>query len=143
MILVDANVLIYAVHAESPQHAAARRWLEATLSGTTELGFSWSVLLAFLRLTTRRAVFTNPLSVEGATAIVDEWLDQPFARVVVPGPRHWSILRHLLAAAGTAGNLTTDAHLAALAIEHRARLATTDRDFGRFPGLALVDPVAG
>jgi toxin-antitoxin system PIN domain toxin len=141
VILVDANVLIYAVNADSSQHGPARRWLESTLSTTTEVGFSWVVLLAFLRITTRRGLFASPLSPERAAAYVDDWLGQPFARVLVPGERHWSILRHLLAATGTAGNLTSDAHLAALAIEHRAAVASTDSDFRRFPGLDVVNPL--
>ena len=143
MILVDANVLLYAVNPDFPHHRAARGWLEESLSGTTSIGFAWVALLAFLRITTRRGIFASPLTPEQALGFIDGWLEQPFARVVVPGERHWSILRHLVAASGTAGNLTTDAHLAALAIEHRAAIATTDRDFSRFAGLRLVDPLAG
>jgi toxin-antitoxin system PIN domain toxin len=141
VILVDANVLIHAVDADSTHHAAARRWLQRALSSTTEVGFSWIVLLAFLRLTTRRTVFAKPLTLDQALGFVDGWLDQPFARLVVPGDRHWAILRHLLTVAGTAGNLTSDAHLAALAIEHRASVASTDRDLGRFAGLRVVNPL--
>ena len=99
------------------------------------------MLLAFLRITTRKGIFASPLAPEKAAAYVDEWLEQPFARVVLPGERHWSILRHLLAATGTAGNLTSDAHLAALAIEHRASVVSTDADFGRFAGVELVNPL--
>lgn len=142
MILVDANVLIYAVDANARHHRDARRWLESELSSTNQVGFAWIVLLAFLRITTRRGIFATPLAPEQALAYVDGWLDQPFARVVVPGERHWSILRHLLEVAGTAGNLTSDAHLAALAVEHRAAVASTDNDFRRF-GVAVVNPVEG
>jgi toxin-antitoxin system PIN domain toxin len=141
VILVDANVLIYAVNADSAHHTASRRWLESSLSTTTHLGFSWIVLLAFLRITTRNGIFRSPLTPEQAMAYVDEWLDQPFARVVTPGEAHWPILRHLLAASGTAGNLTSDAHLAALAIEHRAAVASTDSDFRRFAGVEHVNPL--
>jgi toxin-antitoxin system PIN domain toxin len=143
VILVDANLLIYAVNADSAHHAAARHWLESNLSTTTEVGFSWIVLLAFLRITTRKGIFASPLTSEEAVAYVDDWLDQPFARVVVPGERHWSILRHLLAATGSAGNLTSDAHLAALAIEQRASVASTDADFRRFRGVEYVNPLEG
>jgi len=143
VILVDANVLIYAVNADSPHHAAARRWLESALSTTTQVGFPWIVLLAFLRITTRSGIFHSPLTTEKAIGYVDEWLDQPFAHVVAPGEKHWPILRHLLAASGTAGNLTTYAHLAALAIEHRAAVASTDNDFRRFVGVEQVNPLDG
>ena len=141
MILVDANILIYAVNADSVHHRAARAWLERQLSTTTQIGFTWIALLAFLRITTRRGVFLSPLSHEQAMGYVDEWLEQPFAHVVVPGERHWSILRHLLAASGTAGNLTSDAHLAAMAIEHRAIVASTDSAFKRFRGIQHINPL--
>jgi uncharacterized protein len=141
VILVDANVLIYAVDGDSPHHVPARRWLEARLSGTTQVGFAWIVLLAFLRITTRRGIFRSPLSVERALSYVDAWVDQPLARVVVPGDGHWAVLRLLLASSGTAGNLTSDAHLAALAIEHRAALASTDNDFRRFEGVKHINPL--
>ncbi len=142
MIVVDANLLVYAIYRESPRHQAARRWLEETLSSTTPVGLTWTVLLAFLRVTTRSGIFESPLSPEAASTYIDEWLDQPFVRVLQPTPRHWPVLRQLLAAAGTAGNLTSDAHLAALAIEHRARIASTDHDFARFPGVEHFDPLA-
>ena len=142
MILVDANLLIYAVDADSPHHAAARGWLESTLSSTTRVGFAWIVVLAFLRITTRAGIFERPLSVERAVGYVDSWLEQPFAVVLSPGAGHWSILRSLLDATGTAGNLTSDAHLAALALEHRCTLCSTDADFGRFPGISYRNPIA-
>lgn len=142
MILVDANLLIYAVDAGSPRHEAARQWLEETLSSTTRLGFAWVVILAFLRVTTRPGIFERPLSVTRALDYVDSWLDQPFATTVGPGPSHWSILRSLLDDSGTAGNLTSDAHIAALAIEHRATICSTDADFGRYPGVDHENPLA-
>lgn len=142
MILVDVNLLIYAVNADSPHHAAARAWWEETLSGTAAVGLPWNVLLAFLRITTRAGIFERPLGAERALAYVDSWLDQPFVRAVVPGPGHWAILRGLLRDAGTAGNLTADAHLAALALEHRCPLYSTDSDFRRFPGVEHCNPLA-
>lgn len=141
MILVDANVLVYAVDSDSHHHRAARRWLEAALSGTEPVGFAWVVLLAFLRVTTRPGILRRPLPPERALAFVDEWLAWPNARAVVPGEGHWAVLRSLLRSTGTAGNLTSDAHLAALALEHGASVCSTDRDFGRFPGIERIDPL--
>ena len=142
MTLLDANLLIYAVNTDAPPHARARKTLEAVLSGRKPVGLPWTVLLAFLRLTTRGDVFARPLTPEAACAYVDAWLDLPHVSAVGPGPRHWSILRGLLHAAGTAGNLTSDAHLAALAIELGATLYSADNDFKRFPGLDHVNPLA-
>ena len=141
MILVDANLLIYAVDADSPHHAKARAWLEQTLSGTTRVGLAWVVVLAFLRLTTHPAVMRRPVSVDRALRYVDEWLGQPFVESVGPGENHWPLLRTLLAATGSAGNLTSDAHLAALALENGAEICSTDRDFGRFPGVRQLNPL--
>lgn len=141
MTLVDANVLVYAVDSDSHHHRAARRWLEAALSGTAPVGFAWVVLLAFLRVTTRPGILRKPLPPERALAFVDEWLGQPSARAVVPGEGHWAVLRSLLRSTGTAGNLTSDAHLAALALEHGASVCSTDRDFERFPGIERIDPL--
>ena len=142
MILVDANLLIYAIDSDAPLHRPAREWLEEVLSGTTRIGLPWIVLLAFLRITTRRGILVRPLSLGEATDHVDSWLDQPFVEPVSPGPSHWGILRSLLAASGTAGNLTSDAHIAALAIEHKAAIYSTDHGFGRFPGVKHVNPAA-
>ena len=141
MILVDANLLIYAIDSDAPLHRPAREWLEGAFSGTTRIGLPWIVLLAFLRITTRPRILVRPLSLGEATDYVDSWLEQPFVEPVSPGPSHWGILRSLLAASGTAGNLTSDAHIAALAIEHRAAIYSTDHDFGRFPGVEHVNPL--
>lgn len=141
MKLPDANLLVYAINGRAQHHAAARRWLEAALSGTETVAFSWTVLLAFVRLTTRRAVFVEPLTPATALDLVDGWLAQPCATIVHPTARHAAILRDLLTQAGTGGNLTTDAHLAALAIEHGAELWSYDADFGRFAGLRWVNPL--
>jgi uncharacterized protein len=140
--IVDANLLLYAVNGDSPHHDRARRWLEDVLSGTETVGFAWTVLLAFLRLSTRAVVFPRPLEPGEAFELVDSWLGQPCATIVHPTERHADLLRDLLLPLGTAGNLTSDAHLAAIAIGHGAELCSSDRDFARFGGLRLTDPLA-
>jgi len=141
MILVDANLLIYAVNEDAPLHRRAKAWLEETISGPETVGFSWNVLLAFLRLTTRPGVFRHPLPLETAFDLIASWLDQPSATVVHAGPRHLRVLRELLLPMGSGGNLTSDAHLAALAIEHGAVLCSSDNDFTRFQGLKWSNPI--
>ncbi len=143
MTLVDTNVLVYAVDESSLHHDVARRWLERQLSGTETVAFAWNALLGFVRLVTNPRIFARPLSVQEALDVVDAWLSQPVATVVAPTGRHAAVLRDLLGPLGTAGNLTSDAHLAALAIEHGASICSTDRDFARFPGIELVHPVNG
>jgi len=140
--LVDANVLIYAVNSDSPHHERSRQWLESALSGTEVVGLTWGVLLAFLRVTTRRGILERPLAVGVAIEFIDSWVQQTSVEIVVPGPNHWTILRALIAASGTAGNLTSDAHLAAHALEGGWALVSTDSDFRRFSGLNVVNPVA-
>ena len=141
MILVDANLLIYAVNLNAPHHERARRWLQDTLSGSTAVGLPWISLLAFVRITTRPGVLANPMRVDEAIRFVDTWLDQPFAEPVLPGKGHWAILRRLLRDSGAAGNLTSDAHLAALAIARGATICSADYDFRRFPGVEHVNPL--
>lgn len=142
MILADANLLLYAYNASAPEHAAARAWLEASLSRPEPFALSWTTLGAFLRLSTHRAIFPEPYSIAEATRIVDSWLARPMVALLEPGPRYWQILRPLLEVSGSRGPLVADALLAALALENGATLATHDRDFHRFPGLVLQDPVA-
>lgn len=142
MKIPDVNLLLYALDERSPHHAGARSWLEQALSGSETVGLSWQVLVAFVRLSTHAAVFEQPLTADEAFDVVDGWLGQPPVTVVHPGRRHAAVLRELLSSVGTAGNLTTDAHLAALALEHGAELCSHDRDFGRFPGVRWVDPLA-
>ena len=140
MKMPDANVLLYALDDTSARHAGAKAWLDATLSGSEQVGFAWVVLLAVLRLATKSSVFARPLRTAEAFDIVDGWLAQPCAMIMHPTIRHVGLLRGLLLAAGTAGNLTTDAHLAALSIEYGATVATYDADFSRFPGISMVNP---
>jgi len=142
VILVDANLLIYAVDRDSPHHAPARRWLEETLSGSESVGLPWIAALAFIRITTHPAVMRKPLSAESAIGYVDGWLSQPYVKAIGPGEQHWQILRNLLLVSGSAGNLTSDAHLAALAIEHGATVASADSDFRRFAGVTHLSPLA-
>lgn len=143
MILVDANLLLYAVNSAAAQHEAARRWLDATLSGTEETGFAWPVILAFLRIATHPGLFPRPLSISAAASKVEAWLEQPVARVLDPSTGHWTRLSELLRQTQCAGNLIQDAHLAALAMEHGAALCSSDVDFSRFPGLSWHNPLAG
>ena len=142
MKLPDVNVLVYAEDTSSPHHVAARAWLEERLSGTETVAFSWSVLISFVRLSTNPRVFATPLRPAEAFDLIDGWLGQPCASVVHPTERHAAVLRELLEPLGTAGNLTTDAHLAALSIEHGAELCSSDADFSRFPRVKWVNPLA-
>ncbi len=143
MKLPDLNLLIYAIDESARPHAAARRWWNRLLSGNETVGLSWSVLLGFVRLTTNPQIVQAPMAVDEALDYVDTWLAHPDTTVLDPTPRHANVLRDLLRDLGTAGNLVTDAHLAALAIEHGAELHSADRDFGRFPGLRWVNPLDG
>lgn len=132
MILLDANVLIYAYDLSSPVHQPARAWLTEALSGSEPVGLSWPAILAFLRIVTNRKVFKEPFSIGEAIAIVDDWLSRPAVFLLQAEDHHWTILRHLLDKTGSTGKLVMDAHLAALAIEHDAVLVTRDRDFSLF-----------
>lgn len=140
MTIVDVNVLLYAVNAADAKHDVAARWLGRALGATEAIGIPWVTILAFTRLSTSASVFPSPLSAQDALAVIEEWLSQRAAVIPVPTPRHIHILRGLLNEAGTAGNLVADAHLATLALEHGAHVATFDRDFRRFGGLQLVIP---
>ncbi len=137
MKLPDVNVLLAAVNRASPEHEEARTWLEAAFAAPGGVGFAWVALLGFVRLASRRGILARPLRAEDALSVVTAWLDEPRASVLHPTDRHLQVLSRLLIGAGTAGNLTTDAHLAALAIEHGAKLGSFDRDFERYSGLAF------
>lgn len=141
MKLIDANLLLYAVNRDAPHHERVRPWLEGRLSGSETIALSWTVLLAFLRLSTRPIAFSSPLSLSEAFSVVESWLSRPCVVVVHPTDRHVAVLRDLLETSGTAGNSTSDAHLAALAIEHGAEVCSSDSDFGRFPGLRWHNPL--
>lgn len=141
MILVDANLLIYAHVSAFPQHERARDWLDARLNGAAPVGLPWESLLAFLRITTNPRVFERPEPVASAWRQVRAWLAGERTWIPLPTERHREILDDLLAVPGVQANLVPDAHLAALAIEHGLILCTTDGDFARFPGLRRENPL--
>ena len=142
MILVDANILVYAHVASLTEHERARSWLDTALSGTSRVGLPWPSLLGFLRLVTNPRVFRRPESMAGAWTQVSAWLDADVAWIPQPTDRHRDVLASLLVAPGMQANLVPDAHLAALAIGHGLVLCSTDGDFGRFPTLRWQDPLA-
>jgi toxin-antitoxin system PIN domain toxin len=141
MRIVDLNLLLYAVNSEAAQHERARTWWEQVVNDEEMIGLPWVVLLGFLRLSTNPRVFPRPLSASAAVAKVDAWLARDNVRVVREHDEHWATLKLLLGGTGTAGNLTTDAHLAALAISHDAVLMSSDGDFARFKGLRWGNPL--
>ncbi len=141
MILPDINLLVFAHNAAAPQHDAARTWWEDVLTREQPVGLPWAVTFGFVRLVTHPAVLTRPLDPAAALDRVESWFNQPCVQPLDPGPRHLSIVRSLFAATNVAGRLTTDTHLAALAIEHQCELQSNDNDFERFPGLRWRNPL--
>ena len=141
MKLLDVNLLLYAVNEDAPLHRKAKDWLDGVLSDTETVAFTWTVLLAFLRISTRPAIFPRPLTPGEAFDLLESWLAQPCVSILEPTDRHLRVLQDLLRPLGTAGNLTSDAHLAAVAMEHGAELHSCDADFARFPGLRWVNPL--
>ena len=141
MIIPDVNLLLDAYNPTSVHHAAARDWWGQTMIGPRPIGLAWVTILGFIRISTHRRALPNPIFPTEATRRVRTWLNNPLARVITPGDGHAEILFGLLEDLGTAGNLTTDAHLAALAIEYRAEIASTDTDFARFKGLRWFNPL--
>jgi toxin-antitoxin system PIN domain toxin len=140
VIIVDTNVLLYAVDERQAQHGRSKRWIEQALNGHESVGFAWTVLLGFVRLSTRQGLLSSPLDANSALDIVDSWLDARPSAIVQPTARHAAILRTLLSTVGTAGNLVSDAHLAALCLEHGARICSFDHDFLRFTDVDVVVP---
>jgi toxin-antitoxin system PIN domain toxin len=142
MMIIDVNILLYAVDKRATQHATIRAWWEAALNGPEPIGLPWIVLVGFLRMSTSSRVFHSPLTPNEAIDHVNAWITNPNARVLLETGEHWSTLAELLRQTGTTGNRTTDAHLAALAISHHATLASCDTDFGRFRRLKWENPLA-
>ena len=140
MLLPDANVLLHAVNERAREQDVADAWRRGALGRGEAVGFAWTVLLAFLRISTHPSIFPAPLSVPEATGVVERWLGAPPAIAVEPTRRHLALLTGFLHQAGTAGNLVGDAHLAALALEHGATVVSFDRDFARFEGVTLRLP---
>jgi uncharacterized protein len=139
--LLDANILLYAYNADSPHHDVCRAWLEAALNGAEPVALPWQTVIAFIRIATNPRAVAQPLAVSQACAIVDRWLQQANVTTLLPTERFWPILREQLLDGRITGPLVTDAALAAQALEHGAVLCSTDRDFRRFRGLTLVDPL--
>jgi uncharacterized protein len=141
MVIVDANILLYAYNSDSAFHKPAKDWLEANLAGVQPFGIPWVTILAFLRIGTNPRAFNYPFNLTDAVSIVQEWLEHPLVSIPQPGERHWGILSKLLITAQANGPLVSDAYLAALAIEHGATLFTTDSDFSRFKDLKFINPL--
>ncbi len=141
MILVDANILLYAEDSLSEHHTAAVKWWDAQLSGESSVGLAWQVIQAFIRIGTNPRLHKRPLTIGEATDRVESWFDQPNVRLVQPGDKHWNIFRKLLRETKAVGNLVSDAHLAALALEHNCEMCSTDSDFAKFPALKWRNPI--
>ncbi len=142
MILPDVNLLVYAIDEISPFHEQSREWWDQLLSSTKPVGLSYPSILGFIRLTTNRRIFESPLSIDAAVGYVESWLGQPNTTLLLPTARHWRMLAKFLRSTGVGANLTTDAHLAALAIEHGCTLCSNDGDFERFEGLRWENPLS-
>ena len=141
MILPDVNLLVYAIDETSAFHTDAKAWWDEVLSSSQPVALCYPSILGFIRLVTNRRIFEAPLPVMEALETVDTWLAQPNTSLIVPTPRHWPLLATLLESAGVAANLTTDAHIAALAIEQGHSVYSNDSDFGRFPKLRWKNPL--
>ena len=142
MILVDANILLYAEDNQSSHHDKARDWWDSYLSGTNPVCLCWTVISAFIRISTNRRIFERPLLLDEAIQRVQSWLEQPCTRMIHPTERHWSIFQHMLIQGKAVANLVTDAHLAALSVEYGCTFYSTDSDFSRFPKLKWKNPLA-
>ena len=143
MILVDANILLYAEDSLSHLNQQARTWWDGQLSQSELVCLCWPVLTAFIRISTNPRVYEYPLSLDLALARIQSWLDQPCTRIIHPTDSHWDVFQRLLREGQAVANLVSDAHLAALAIEYGCELASTDSDFTRFPGLKWFNPLSG
>jgi toxin-antitoxin system PIN domain toxin len=141
MIVVDANLLLYAYSESSPHHQKARAWLEKVLSGLETVGLPWQTLAAFVRIATDPRIPGYRRSAEEVIRTVHDWLEQPVVRLLVPSERTVAIFWEMVLLGQASGPLVTDAELAALTLEYGGVLHTADRDFARFPGLRWVNPL--
>ena len=141
MIVLDVNLLLYAYDSACAEYKGARAWLETVFSGQEPVGLPWQTVSAFLRIHTNSRLPGDRFNMEQAARVIDQWMELPQVRLLVPGERHWSLYRRMLLEGRVRGPLTTDAELAALTIEYGGVLFTTDRDFARFPGLRWVNPL--
>lgn len=141
MIIVDANILLYAEDSLSPFNRDARKWWDDQLSGSEPVCLCWRVLSAFIRIGTNPRVFEYPLSLEQTLTRIQSWLDQPCTRIIRPTEQHWTTFQQMLNDGQAVANLVTDAHIAALALEHGCTVASTDSDFARFPKLKWINPL--
>lgn len=141
MILPDINLLVHAFNSDAADHRKARAWWESRLFEEEIVALPWVVVFGFIRITTNRKIVSRPWTASEALDVVDSWLQFSHVQMIEPTPRHWKVFGELLRRVGVAGNLTTDAHLAALAIEHGCMLYSTDADFARFPGLRWKNPL--
>jgi uncharacterized protein len=141
VIVLDANILLYAYDSASPHHAKARTWIEEVFSGTTPVGLPWQTIRAFLRIMTNPKLPGERFTLEEAVQLVDRWLEQPNVRLLAPGDDHWLLFRQMIVEGQAPGTLIPDAQLAALTMEYGGVLHTTDRDFARFPGLRRTNPL--
>jgi toxin-antitoxin system PIN domain toxin len=142
LIVLDANILLYAYDSASPHHAKARAWVEQVFSDAAPVGLPWQTVSAFLRIVTNPRVPGERYTPTEAVQVVNEWHQQTNIRMLAPGEDHWALLRQMILEGQAAGALVSDAHLAALTIEYGGVLHTTDRDFARFPGLRWTNPLA-
>jgi len=141
VIVLDANLLLYAYDSDSDKHAKARAWVEQIFSGASPVGLPWQTIAAFMRIVTNPRLSGKRFTAAEAVEIVDQWVNQPNVRLLGPGDHHWSFLRQMIVDGQAHGPLVTDAQLAALTIEYGGTLHTTDRDFSRFPGLRWKNPI--
>ena len=141
MIVLDANILLYAYDSASSHHSKARAWVERVFSAAAPIGLPWQTVTAFLRIMTNPRLPGERFSTQEAVQVVDRWLEQPNIRLLAPGDDHWPLFRQMIVEGQASGPLITDAHVAALTIEYGGVLHTTDRDFARFPGLRWTNPL--
>lgn len=142
MIVLDANILLYAYDADSDKHTTARAWVEQVFSDASPVGLPWQTVAAFMRVVTNPRLTGKRFTVAEVVELVEQWVNQPNVRLLGPGDNHWSFFRQMMVDGQVRGPLVTDAQLAALTIEYGGMLHTTDRDFSRFPGLRWKNPIA-